>query len=66
MLRSDPASASVGPLPIWIEPGALWCELHDAECVVRRIVDIECEANPIDIKPQRAIDVTHRQCDDLD
>src|SRR5262249_34912890 len=40
--------------------------VHDAECVCRPRVDIEREAKPIDIKPQRAIDITRRQRDHLD
>jgi len=43
-----------------------WSELHDAELVVRRIVDVEREANLVDIEPQRSIDIPHRQYDNLD
>jgi hypothetical protein len=32
----------------------------------RRIVDVEREANLVDIEPQRSIDIPHRQYDNLD
>jgi hypothetical protein len=36
--------------------GARRSELHDAERIVRRIVDVELEADLIDIEPQRSLD----------
>jgi len=38
-------------------------ELHDAKGVVRRIVDIKRETNLIDIEPQRALNIAHRDHD---
>src|SRR5258708_94147 len=46
--------------------GARRSELHDAERVVRRIVDVEREADLDDIEPQRSLDIAHRQRDHLD
>jgi hypothetical protein len=40
--------------------------LHDAERVVRRVVDVERETNFIDIEPQRSLDIAHRQRDHFD
>ena len=35
-------------------------ELHDAKRLRRRVVDVEPEADLIDIKPQRSLDIAHR------
>ena len=43
-----------------------WSELHDAEHVVWRIVDVEREADLIDVEPQRSLDVAHRRRDHFD
>jgi hypothetical protein len=40
--------------------------LHDAERVVRRVVDVEREAELVGIEPQRSLDIAHRQRDHLD
>jgi hypothetical protein len=39
----------------------VWSELHNAERVVRRIVDIKCETDLIDIEPHCSLDAAHRQ-----
>jgi hypothetical protein len=43
-----------------------WSELHDAERVVRRVVDIEPEADLIDVEPQSSLDIACRQRDHFD
>jgi hypothetical protein len=40
--------------------------LHDAERVVRRIVDVEREASLIDVEAQRSLNIAHRQRDHFD
>jgi hypothetical protein len=40
--------------------------LHDAERVVRRIVDVQRKANLIYIEPQRSLDIAHRRRDHFD
>jgi hypothetical protein len=40
--------------------------LHDSERVVRGIVDVEREADLIDIEPQGSLDIAHRQRDHFD
>jgi hypothetical protein len=45
--------------------GARRRELHDAECVIGRVVDVERETDLVDIKPQRSVDIAHRQRDHL-
>src|SRR6185312_1361416 len=41
-------------------------EFRGGERVVRRIVDVEREADLIDIEPQRSLDIGYRQRDDFD
>ena len=46
--------------------GARRGELRDAEGVIRRVVDVEREANLIDVEPQRSLDIAHWQRDHFD
>jgi hypothetical protein len=46
--------------------GARGSELHDAEHVVWRIVDVEREADLIHIEAQRLLDITHWERDHFD
>ena len=41
-------------------------ELHNAECFVGRIINVDCEADLIDIEMQRSVHIAHRHCDHFD
>lgn len=46
--------------------GAPRSELHDAERVVRRIVDVEREADLIEVEPQGSLDIADQNRDHFD
>lgn len=54
--RIDPTAFEQAP-PRRLDVGhyEMWCELHDAERIARRIMDIRLKANLIDVQSQRAI-----------